>query len=47
MLAQGLHPDIVGKQVLEAIIDNQPYIFTDPAMRKMIELRHRAFDGGL
>ena len=40
MLAKGLDPDIVGEQVLEAIIDDQPYIFTDPNMRKFIMKRH-------
>ncbi len=45
-LAQGLHPDIVGKQVLEAILKNQPYIFTDPAMRKMVESRFRKILSG-
>jgi NAD(P)-dependent dehydrogenase (short-subunit alcohol dehydrogenase family) len=46
ILAQGLHPDAVGRQVLEAIIDNQPYIFTDPTMRAMIESRHRRLMAG-
>jgi short-subunit dehydrogenase len=46
MLAQGLHPDIVGKQVLEAILKNQPYIFTDPSMRKMVESRMRKIMAG-
>ncbi len=45
-LAQGLHPDIVGKLVLEAILKNQPYIFTDPSMRKMIESRFRKILSG-
>ncbi|MEQ1888021.1 MAG: SDR family NAD(P)-dependent oxidoreductase [Alphaproteobacteria bacterium] len=46
MLAQGLHPDIVGKQVLEAILKNQPYIFTDPGMRRMVESRMRKIMAG-
>ncbi len=46
VLAQGLDPDVVGRQVLEAIIDNQPYIFTDPTMRKMIESRHKRLMAG-
>ena len=46
MLAQGLHPDIVGKQVLEAILKNQPYIFTDPTMRRMVESRMRKIMSG-
>ncbi len=46
MLAQGLNPDIVGKQVLEAIIDNQPYIFTDPGLRHLIETRSKQILAG-
>lgn len=38
-LAKGLDPDIVGRQVLEAILDEQPYIFTDPGLRYLIERR--------
>ncbi|HAK62867.1 MAG: SDR family NAD(P)-dependent oxidoreductase [Pseudomonadota bacterium] len=45
-LAQGLHPDVVGKQVLEAILKNQPYIFTDPKMRKMVDSRFRKIMSG-
>lgn len=40
-LAKGLSPDIVGRQVLEAILDDQPYIFTDPGLRYLIERRDR------
>ncbi len=46
VLAGGLHPDAVGRQVLEAIIDNQAYIFTDPSMRKMVESRHKRLMAG-
>lgn len=46
ILAKGLHPDIVGKQVLEAILDNQPYIFTDPNLRHLIESRHKRLMAG-
>ncbi len=46
VLAQGLHPDAVGRQVLEAILDNQPYIFTDPTMRRLIESRHKRLMAG-
>lgn len=35
-LAQALSPDIVGELVLEAIMKDQPYIFTDPSMRKIL-----------
>lgn len=39
MLKKGLNPDVVGEQVLEAIIDDQPYIFTDPSLRSWVENR--------
>ena len=39
MLKKGLNPDVVGEQVLEAIIDDQPYIFTDPSLRSLIQSR--------
>ena len=39
MLKKGLNPDVVGEQVLEAIIDDQPYIFTDPGLRSWVENR--------
>lgn len=39
MLSGGLDPDVVGKLVLEAILDDQPYIFTDPSLRNLIERR--------
>ncbi|MFZ5652988.1 MAG: SDR family NAD(P)-dependent oxidoreductase [Pseudomonadota bacterium] len=39
MLAQGLDPNIVGDLVLEAIRENQFYIFTDPSLRHLIETR--------
>jgi len=39
MLKKGLNPDVVGEQVLEAIIDDQPYIFTDPGLRSWVESR--------
>lgn len=45
-LGVGLDPDVVGKQVLEAIIDAQPYIFTDPSMRRYIDERHRRLSAG-
>lgn len=46
MIAKGLDPDIVGKQVLEAIIDNQNYIFTDPGLRNLIETRTKRILAG-
>lgn len=39
MLSKGLDPDIVGRLVLEAIQEDQPYIFTDPSLRYLIERR--------
>ncbi len=39
MLKKGLNPDVVGEQVLEAIIDDQSYIFTDPSLRTWVENR--------
>ena len=46
MLGKGLDPDIVGEQVLEAIIDDAPYIFTDPSMRKYINKRFERLSAG-
>lgn len=46
MLAQGLDPDIVGNLVLEAIREDQFYIFTDPSLRSLLETRcRRIMDG--
>jgi hypothetical protein len=45
-LTQGLDPDAVGRLVLEAILDDQPYIFTDPALRNLIEIRMRRILSG-
>lgn len=39
MLAQGLNPDIVGDLVLEAMLADQFYIFTDPSLKHLIETR--------
>ncbi|MDO9460608.1 MAG: SDR family NAD(P)-dependent oxidoreductase [Alphaproteobacteria bacterium] len=38
-LAKGLNPDAVGRQVLEAIQEDQFYIFTDPSLRHIVETR--------
>ncbi len=40
-LKNGLDPDVVGELVLDAIQENQFYIFTDPSMERQIE---RLFD---
>ncbi len=39
MLAGGLAPDIVGDLVLEAVQEDQFYIFTDPSLKHLIETR--------
>ncbi len=39
LLEQGLNPDTVGKLVLEGILENQFYLFTDPRMIKAVERR--------
>ncbi len=40
-LKNGLDPDVVGELVLDAILENQFYIFTDPGMIRQVE---RLFD---
>jgi NAD(P)-dependent dehydrogenase (short-subunit alcohol dehydrogenase family) len=40
-LAEGLDPDRVGDEVLEAILEDQFYIFTDPSLRHIIETRSK------
>jgi NAD(P)-dependent dehydrogenase (short-subunit alcohol dehydrogenase family) len=44
----GIDPDIVGNRVLEAVRDNELYIFTHPMMRQFVEFRFQmimsAFD---
>jgi len=39
ILAGGLAPDIVGDLVLEAVQEDQFYIFTDPGLKHLIETR--------
>lgn len=46
MLAKGLDPHVVGQQVLEAILANQPYIFTDPGMRRYVDERFERIRAG-
>ena len=41
MLSQGLNPDIVGDLVLEAMLADQLYIFTDPGLKHLIETRSK------
>ena len=45
-LSDGLDPDIVGRLVLEAIQDNQSYIFTNPALGAQIEARFKRIQAG-
>jgi len=46
LLPDALDPSIVGRQVLEAIVDDQPYIFTDPSLRRHITERFRRLNAG-
>lgn len=46
LLPDALDPNIVGRQVLEAIRDDQPYIFTDPTLRRHIAERFRRLNAG-
>jgi NAD(P)-dependent dehydrogenase (short-subunit alcohol dehydrogenase family) len=39
-LKRGLDPDVVGRLVLEAIIANRLFIFTDPRFRALVQKRH-------
>jgi NAD(P)-dependent dehydrogenase (short-subunit alcohol dehydrogenase family) len=38
-IEQGLDPDIVGHLVVEAVLANRLYIFTDPRFRRLLEKR--------
>ncbi len=46
MLARGIDPNVVGQEVLEAILANQPYIFTDPGMRRYVDERFERIRAG-
>ena len=39
-LKRGLDPDVVGRLVLEAIIANRLFIFTDPRFKTLVQKRH-------
>lgn len=39
-LKRGLDPDVVGRLVLEAIIANRLFIFTDPRFKALVQKRH-------
>jgi NAD(P)-dependent dehydrogenase (short-subunit alcohol dehydrogenase family) len=38
-IEQGLDPDVVGRLVVQAILANRQYIFTDPRFRRLLEKR--------
>jgi NAD(P)-dependent dehydrogenase (short-subunit alcohol dehydrogenase family) len=42
----GLDPDVVGARVVEAVRDNQLYIFTDPRFKDVVEMRFAAIRNG-
>ena len=46
--SQGVEPGEVGRRVIAAILNDEPYIFTHPEERELVEARHRniaaAFD---
>ncbi|MBX3705754.1 MAG: SDR family NAD(P)-dependent oxidoreductase [Pseudomonadales bacterium] len=39
-IGKGLDPDVVGRLVLEAILADRLFVFTDPRMRGRVERRH-------
>lgn len=42
----GIDPERVGKRVLEAVLANEPYIFTHPDMRGLVQMRFAAIMAG-
>ena len=42
----GIDPDVVGARVVEAVRDNQLYIFTDPRFKDVVEMRFAAIRNG-
>ncbi|MBV1906899.1 MAG: SDR family NAD(P)-dependent oxidoreductase [Pseudomonadales bacterium] len=46
LLPDALDPNTVGRQVLEAILEDQPYIFTDPRSRRHVAERFRRIAAG-
>lgn len=42
----GIDPERVGKRVLEAVLANDPYIFTHPDMRGFVQMRFAAIMAG-
>lgn len=45
-IESGLDPDVVGARVVEAVRDNQLYIFTDPRFKEVVEMRFAAIRNG-
>lgn len=45
-IESGLDPDVVGARVVEAVRDNQLYIFTDPRFKDVVEMRFNAIRAG-
>jgi len=46
LIQSGLHPDIVGERVLEAIKAGELYIFTHPEMKAAVDARFEAINAG-
>jgi NAD(P)-dependent dehydrogenase (short-subunit alcohol dehydrogenase family) len=42
LVLSGIDPDVVGNRVLEAVRDNELYVFTHPNLREAVELRFAA-----
>ena len=45
-VAAGIPPEVVGERVAEAILSNQPYIFTHPEFRGPVDERFAAISAG-
>ncbi|HEY2071769.1 MAG TPA: SDR family NAD(P)-dependent oxidoreductase [Rhizomicrobium sp.] len=46
MVLSGIDPDVVGARVVEAIQNNELYIFTHPGMRDFVQMRFAAIMAG-
>jgi NAD(P)-dependent dehydrogenase (short-subunit alcohol dehydrogenase family) len=42
LMSNGVDPDVAGRNVLEAALAGQPYIFTDGLFKDFLEMRHQA-----
>ena len=47
MLPRGMDPELVGRKVLAAVMENRFWLFTHPAARDALEARHREMLEGL